>query len=1194
MCGPLEVEIGGRRLESELPGRKGQLLAYLAVNRQRAVRREELIDALWPTNPPLRPEAAFATLLTRTRASVGHATISGSSHLRLELGDGASIDWEVAQAAADAARARLTGRDPAGAVASADEGLAIIARGFLQDHEAAWIDDRRRELDELRAPLAEVLARAALALGGEHLAAAERAARTMIEQNPFRETGYAVLMEVLAAGGNEAEAMRTYDRLRALLREHLGLTPSPAVTALAERVLRHQSDDTAISVAGPDGGGVAAPGELRPVLPGMVATVADRPLVDRTSERNRLLRVAEDAAAGHRRVMLISGEPGIGKTRLAVCVASILNQHSWSVLYGRADRESVLTYQPVIEALQHYLADGVSIDPHVLELLGPELAALSRMVPALRALSSAPADSGGAEPELERFRVFEAVAALIASATARCPALLILDDLHWADRSTMSLLRHLIRATVDCRLFVLGTFRDPHEEIEAPFREFVDELWREGLLEQLDLDGLAREDTAELVREHAPDAEDGLIARLYERTDGNPFYVEETLRGLEGAAGDASGRLGSDPGFAVPDQVKRMIKWRVERLEPPAPAILKAAAVLGPEFELGLASATSGVSMGDALGALTVAHGAGLIVADPGRPDRSAFRHALVREALYEALPASERARLHLAAGRELERAGRGRARAAELAMHYSHAIHIGGTEAAVRWRLEAAAQATFRHAHEESVEHHRRALEALDAMAPDDRRRASILLGQGQALLRAGEVEEGRRRLFEAAGLARKYGAADILAECALDSGSFYLSGGDVDTELAALLEEALEGLDAPEDRPSRARVMARLSVALYWEPPSRARSRQLADDAMRLAQADGDPLAVAWASGSHHCANWVSERPAALLAEAERTVELAEQARDEELELIARTWRVNHLLSLGRIPEVDEEIERFVGLADRLKQSRYRWYAPLFQAVRSMMDAQLEEAEQHVMTMAERGGRVHGSPAPLLAAAQLFFVRALQGRLDELEGAVAAFIESYPGVPAWRCGMAFLQSQLGRHDQARSMIDELASDGFGQIRHDNLWLLSVSMLAETCAVSGADHAAELERLLKPCAGVFVVSPTAAWLGPVDRFLGLLAAAQGRLDEADACLIRAVELCESTRAASILALVRLDHAEMLLARNRDRDVERARALARAALSTGEAAGMRHATRRALSILSDSDSTVAPAASALGGTVAAG
>ena len=98
----------------------------------------------------------------------------------------------------------------------------------------------------------------------------------MIEQNPFRENGYAVLMEVLAAGGNEAEAMRTYDRLRALLREHLGLTPSPAVTALAERVLRHQSDDTAISVARPDGGGVAAPGELLDRLPGMVATVADR------------------------------------------------------------------------------------------------------------------------------------------------------------------------------------------------------------------------------------------------------------------------------------------------------------------------------------------------------------------------------------------------------------------------------------------------------------------------------------------------------------------------------------------------------------------------------------------------------------------------------------------------------------------------------------------------------------------------------------------------------------------------------------------------------------------------------------------------------------------------------------------------------------------------------------------------------
>jgi DNA-binding SARP family transcriptional activator/tetratricopeptide (TPR) repeat protein len=1175
MCGALEVEIAGRRLESQLPGRKGQLVAYLAVNRQRSVRREELIDALWPVDPPQRPEAAFATLLTRTRAVVGHRTISGTSHLRLELGQEAAIDWESAHRAADTARSRLGAGHPDGALAVAEDGLSIVARGFLQDHEATWIDDRRRELDELRGPLAEVLARAALALGGEHLASAERAARTMIEQNPYRETGYAVLMEILAAGGNDAEAMRTYDRLRSLLREHLGLTPSPAVTALAERVLRHQSE----SEASPEGvAGTGQPGQAPTAepaeLPRALAAVADRPLVGRMRESDRLLGVAEDVSTGRQRIVLISGEPGIGKTRLAAGLASTLSDRGWCVLYGRADRESVLSYQPVIEALQHYLSHGVSIDSHVVELLGPELAALSRMVPALRGLASAPPEQGNVDPELERFRVFEAVAALIASATSRCPAVLVLDDLHWADRSTMTLLRHIIRATADCPLLILGTYRDPHEPTDVPFREFADELWHAGLLEQLSLTGLDRPDSAELVRAHLPGVEEGVLAHLYERTDGNPFYLEETVRGFADAGGDVAANPPQDRRFAVPDRLKQMIEWRVERLDPPAPAILKAAAVLGPEFELARASSISRVSAEAAIEAFAAAHRAGLIVTDPERADRYAFRHALVREALYEATPPGLRARLHLAAGQELERSGGGQSQAAELAMHFSHAIHIGGAQDAVRWRLAAAEEATLRHAHEESVEHFRRALEALDATAPDDHSRATILLGQGRALIRAGDAEEGRQSLREAADLARRLGAPQILAECAIDLGAFYLAPGEVQDAVVSLLEEALDGLDDTRDAAWRSRVLARLVAALYWEPAARRRSQALAEDAVRLAEADGSVTALAQAFASRHVAHWVSERPAELLPEAHRAIELAQQAGDQELELVTRTWRLNYLLALAEVAEVDQEIDRFVGLAHRLGQSRCLWYAPLFLAIRAMMDGRLDRAERLIVKAAEGGSRVPGSTSAMLAGAQFFFLRALEGRLGELEEALSMAVANYPRQPAWRCAFAFLQSQLGRHERARELIDELAPDDFAAVPRDNIWFAGITMLAEASAASGADqHAATLERLLLPYQGVCVVSPDAAWLGPVDRVLGLLAAAQGRYDDALAHLIRASECCERARAMSILAWARLDHADVLLRRGHGADIETARALARAALTTAESSGMRAAAARALAIL---------------------
>jgi DNA-binding SARP family transcriptional activator len=1173
VCGSLHVEIDGQVLEPRLPGRRGQLIAYLVIHRERGVRREELIDALWPANPPSRPEAAFATLLTRTRAAVGHSAIGGAAHLRLELGAKVRVDWEVARQAPEAARQALVAGDPAEALRRAEEGLAIVEQGFLTDFEAPWIDDRRRELDELRGPLAEVLARAALSLGGESVATAERAARAMIEHNPFREGGYAVLIEALAAGGNDAEAMRVYDQLRTLLRDQLGLTPSPAVTALAERILTRGTDSgDAHATDGdrpPRAEVVAGP----PALPRAIAAVAQRPLVARGPERQRLLRIADEVAAGTRRVVLVSGEPGIGKTRLAACLASLLSERGWNVLYGRADHESVLTYQPLIEALRQHLADQPEVEFHVREMLGPELVALSRMIPALRPLADAAQSVTPADAELERFRVFEAVAALLASAATQRPALLILDDLHWADRSSITLLRHVVRTTEGCSLFILGTFRDPHDGVDMPLRDFIDELWREGLLEQVALEGLAPAETADLIRRHVPELSAPVIYALYERTDGNPFYVEETLRDL--ADTDRLRiRPPVDEGFAIPERVKQMIDWRVDRLPAPANDVLRSAAVLGTEFEIAPTAAISGLPPATVLEAVEHARRAALVVAEIDRPDRYSFRHALIREALYESMVPGRRARLHLGAGQALVQDGAGAAQAAEVAVHFSHALPVGGAEAAVRWRMAAAEEATLRHAHEEALDHRRHALEALDMLAPDDRSRALITLGQGQSLVRLGDLEEGRTCLLKAAELARRLGAGDILADCALDAGSFYLSPGDVQDDVVVLLEESLRLLDREEDHVRGARVRARLAVALYWDPPSRRRTEQLAEEAVELARAAGDTGALAQAMASLHSACWVSERPAVLLAEADQVIELAQSAQDMELELVARTWRLNHLLALARVSDADEEIERFVGLAERLGQSRCSWYAPLFLAIRSMMNGQLELAEERIIKAAELGARIPGSTSAMLAGAQLFFLRMLQGRLAELESAVFAYVQSFPRQPAWRCALAFLHAQLGHHDSARALIDELATGEFSAIPQDNIRFVALTLLAEAAAMSGAaPHLPVLERLLSPYAGVCILSPDAAWLGPVDRVLGLLAAAQGRADEGLRRLTAAGECCERVRAASFLAVTRLDEADVRLARGEPGDEDAARACARSALATADAAGMQLATVRALTIL---------------------
>jgi DNA-binding SARP family transcriptional activator/tetratricopeptide (TPR) repeat protein len=1173
VCGSLVVCVHGRRSESGLPGRRGrQLVAYLAINRHRSVRREELIDALWRVDPPLRPEAAFATLLTRTRAALGTNVIVGGAHLQLQLGPDPWLDWEVALRGPDATARALSENDPAAAISLADEALAIVERGFLLDLEAEWIEERRRELGDLRGPLCEVLARAALSLGGDHVAAAERAARTVVELEPYREGGYALLMEALVAGGNDAAALQTYDELRTLLREHLGLTPAPAVTALAERVLRRQDEPPRVGPA--IGHEPATPVEL----PRAVAAIAQRPLAGREAERERLLSLAAGVAEGERRVALVSGEAGIGKTRLAVCLAAILHGKGWSVLYGRADRESPLSFQPVLEALRHYLAHRPALDPELEDLFGPELAALSRHVPALRSLKPEFPGPPPLDADLERLRLFEGVAALLASATVHCPALLVLDDLHWADRSTLTLLRHVVHSTVGCRLLVLGTYRDDEDAVGLPLREFLDELWHAGLYERVALSGLALAETHELVREQLPGVGADLIARLQDTTDGNPFYVEEILRGLaERRAGESSTPPIEGNHLPVPDRVKQMIEWRVERLPAPAPGLLKAAAVLGAVFDVGRAAAIANCAADVALEVIEHACHAGLVSAVADQVDRYTFRHALVREAVHEATAPGQRARMHLAAGELLEAEPRGRADAAELAMHFSHALMVGGAERAVHWGLEAGADATRQHAHEESVEHHRRALEALDLLPGDDRRRACILLGEGRSLVRARELEAGQERLREAAELARRVGAADILADSVLDSGAFYLSSGAVEADVVQVLEEARKALRTAQgngDRGRLSRVTARLAVSLYWDDSARLRRERLAEEAIQLAETADDPGALAMAVGSRHSAHWVSERPGELLDEAERTIALAQEAHDEELELVARTWRVNHLLSFGDVTRLDDEIERFTALADRLRQPRCAWYSPLFGAIRAMMNGRLDEAESLVVSAAELGGRVPGSPSPLVTGAQVFILRWLQGRLRELEPVMGALVEQYPAVPAWRCALAFLESELGELSSARLHLDELTAGDCEAIPRDNLWLTATTLLSCVCARTGAEeHAAALEQKLRPLSGLCVVIPTAAWLGPIDRMLGCLAAVQGRPDEALADLERAAAACEHARSPVMLTVVRLDIANTLHARGATGDAEAARASARAALTGAERMGMRAAVDEALRIL---------------------
>jgi predicted ATPase len=353
---------------------------------------------------------------------------------------------------------------------------------------------------------------------------AERRARELIEREPYRESGYGLLMEAHVARGNVAEALRVYDELRRLLREELGLTPAPGVTAMASRLL--EAEDA-------QGSPPAVVGTQDPIvpLPPALACASRAPLVGRRAELERLLASVNGRTPGSYRMLVISGAAGIGKTRLASAVAAAARERGCDVLYGRVHRPPLARNQPVVEALRRYLGHDDSVARKLVDLFGNELTELARHLPELRRVVPAAGDDVSCDAETRRVRVFDAVAGLLEAIARRRPLLFVLEDVQWADPLTLGLIRHAVRASHGARLTLLLTARDdaiPTPELRALF---VD-VHRERALEHVVLGALCEAETAELAAAHpGPPAEGADRRSIFADSGGNPLLIEELLLG---------------------------------------------------------------------------------------------------------------------------------------------------------------------------------------------------------------------------------------------------------------------------------------------------------------------------------------------------------------------------------------------------------------------------------------------------------------------------------------------------------------------------------------------------------------------------------------------------------------------------------------------------------------------------------------
>jgi DNA-binding SARP family transcriptional activator/tetratricopeptide (TPR) repeat protein len=1146
LLGPLEAVVDGAPVRLGPPQQRA-LLALLLLNANEVVSRDRIVDELWGERPPataIKLVQVYVSALRKVLEPDVLVTRPPGYLLQVEPG---AVDLDRFRRHLDEGGAALGAGAAAAAADHFRSALALWRGPALADFAfAPFAQAQIGRLDELRLEALSDRIQADLELGRSDVVGELEA---LIVEHPLRERLRGQLMLALYRSGRQADALAAYQDARRALVDELGIEPGRDLRELEQAILRQDPELDRRPAADP-----------APAAPARGAA-----FVGRERELGDLMAALDDALGGSGRLALVAGEPGIGKSRLAEELGNHARQRGARVCVGRCwEAGGAPAYWPWVQALRAYIRES---DPNALRSqLGHQGAELATILPELRDLipdlpESAPSDSEGG-----RFRLLESAASFLRNADE--PLVVGLDDLHAADAPSLLLLRFVAGQLGGAPVLVVGCYRDT--EVGPELAETLADVAREPAMLNVRLGGLSGSDTSRLLAITMGDAPaDDLAAEIHAETQGNPLFAKEIGRLLAVDSQPAlRGRL------PIPQGVVEVIGRRLQRQTDRCREVLALASVVGREFDPDVIDRVSGLMESEVFAGLDEAAAAGLVGAVPETSGRLRFSHILVRDALYEDLPAPRRVRLHGAVAEALETlyAANPEPHLTELAQHYREA-GPALAEKAIDYAQRAGDRAAAQYGYEEAAQHYAGALDMLEAArAGDPDRMCELLLALGEVQSRAGNGAEAREALRRAATLAEQTDRPDRLARAALSyAGRLGWERASIDPHYVPLLERALAAVGT-DDSSDRVRLLARLAAARRDDP---LRDRRLAagEQAVAMARRIGDPAILAVAVEG----NWVGmEGPDELaegagIAASEQMIALGEQIGDKERVFAGHDHRFHFFWMLCDRSAVDFELDALAALADELRQPSHHWHVGTGRTMLALLEGRFEEAERLIEETVRAGRRSESWNARVTERVTSFVLRREQGRLAGLADLMRRSVHEFPALLRFRCVVADLELELGHEQEARTAVEAVLEHDLSREYRDAEWVFSMALLADpTASVADATAIARLYALLLPYAHIYAMAPVEASVGAVARALGVLAGALGRHDDAERHFEAAIDIERRMRARPWLAHAQHDFAAMLVARG---DPDRARPHLDEALQTYRELGMESWAARASTLL---------------------